>query len=47
LQPRCPHFYLLLETSSGSVADEPDCSDWGAKVTSCSGLRAYKLNKEI
>jgi hypothetical protein len=24
LQPRCPHFRYLLETSLGSVADGPD-----------------------
>jgi hypothetical protein len=47
LQPHCPHFHLLLETSSGSIADGPDCSGWGAEDTSSSGLRTYKLNKEI
>jgi hypothetical protein len=47
LQPRCPRFHLLLETSSSSVADGLDCSGWRTEVTSYSGMRAYKLNKEI
>jgi hypothetical protein len=42
-----PHFCSLLETFSGSVMDGSNCSSWGAEVTSSSGLRTYKLNKEI
>jgi hypothetical protein len=47
LEPCCPCFHLFLEPSLDSVTDGLDFSGWEAEVTSCSGLRAYKLNKEI